>query len=61
MPDYRLERMTLAGGIFQTLDIVADDDKHAVAEAVRLDHAPFVEIWSGARLVSRVAPGGVLY
>jgi hypothetical protein len=38
------------------VEIEVQDDAAAVDKAIKLDHAYVIEIWSGARLVSRVDP-----
>lgn len=56
MAEYRLYRMNSLNKIIDELTFHGDDDEQAIAEAVRVEHAEHIEIWSGARMVCRVAP-----
>lgn len=59
MPQYRLYRLNDQDKIIDAITIEEDDDDAAIAAALRIDHAPFIEIWCGANMVTRVAPGDV--
>jgi hypothetical protein len=59
MPDYRLYRLRTDNSIIEPIDIHVPDDETAISEAIRIDHAAYIEIWCGARMVSRVAPKAV--
>jgi hypothetical protein len=57
MPEYRLYRLNEVGRLMgPSIEIDAPDDAAAIAKAVEIDHAYIIEVWSGARLVSRVDP-----
>jgi hypothetical protein len=56
VPEYRLYRLRADDSIIEPINLVVPDDDAAIAEAIRIDHAAYIEIWSGTRLVSRVAP-----
>lgn len=57
MPEYRLYRLHVDDSVFDRVDYIGPDDAAAIAEAIRIDHAEYVEIWNGVRKVTRVAPG----
>jgi hypothetical protein len=57
MPDYRLYLLTATDMIAgRPIDIAANNDDDAVAQATRIGHAAVIEIWQEARLISRVHP-----
>lgn len=56
MPYFRLYRIGRDGRILDAITIEAQDETAAVSAAIAYDHAPWVEIWSGHRLVARVDP-----
>jgi hypothetical protein len=56
MPNYRLYRLDTNDRIMDALEFEGPNDDAAVAEAVRVDHAAVIEIWSGARKVGSVDP-----
>jgi hypothetical protein len=56
MPFYRLYRLDAVDHIKSVEQFRGKDDEAAIAEAVRLDHAAVIEIWTGKRKVARVDP-----
>lgn len=56
MAHYRLYRLGSDDSIFEGDDLDASDDAAAIAEAVLIHYAAYIEIWCGTRMVSRVAP-----
>jgi hypothetical protein len=57
MSEYRLYRLRDDNSIIEAINIVVPDDRAAIEKAIEIDHAAYVEIWCGSRIVSRVAPG----
>ena len=58
MTDYRLYLLTRSDRIDRHIALVCDDDEHAIAEmSLHIVAAEGAELWRGARLVRRVAPG----
>ena len=56
MPLYRLYRLNEDNRILDRVDLDTLNDGAAISEAIRLDHAAYIEIWNDSRMVSRVAP-----
>jgi hypothetical protein len=57
MPEYRLYRLKENGRLLgPSIEIDVPDDAAAIAKAIEIDHAYIIEVWCGARLVSRVDP-----
>jgi len=57
MTEYRLFRLDATSRIMgPAIELDLPDDDAAIAKAVEIDHAHTIEIWSRARLVSRVNP-----
>jgi hypothetical protein len=57
MSEYRLYRLNEVSRLLgPAIEIDVPDDAAAIARAVEIDHAYIIEVWSGARLVSRVDP-----
>jgi hypothetical protein len=56
MPEFRLYRLRADNSVIDRVDFIGPDDAAATAEAIRIDHAEYIEIWNGSRMVSRVAP-----
>ena len=56
MPGYRYCFLNAAGEVHSGLDVECDNDDHALAGAVELEHAHGMEIWQGDRLVGTVPP-----
>ncbi|MDO7843574.1 hypothetical protein [Sphingomonas immobilis] len=59
MPDYRLRRLRGDGVPFDGIAFTSASDKATIAEAIRIDHADYVEVWRDDRIVSRVAPAKI--
>lgn len=57
MPLYRRYRLNEDNRIHDRVDLDTPNDEAAISEAIRLDHAAYIEIWNDSRMVSRVAPG----
>jgi hypothetical protein len=57
MPAYRLQRLDDHYRLIEETDVSATDDQDAIAQAIALDDACFVDIWRGEEMVSRVCPG----
>ena len=58
MTDYRLYLLTNRDRIDRHIALACDDDEHAIAEmSLHIAAAEGAELWRGARLVRRVAPG----
>ena len=57
VPLYRLYRLSDDNRIRDRVDLDAPNDENAIKEAIRIDHAAYIEIWCDSRMVSRVAPG----
>ncbi|MDO7841798.1 hypothetical protein [Sphingomonas immobilis] len=56
MPIYRFCRIDDRNREIESFVVEAIDDDGAIAEAIRLDHAHFIDIWLGTRMISRVCP-----
>ena len=56
MREYRLYRLREDKSVIDRIDFIGPDDAAAATEAIRIDHANFIEIWNGSQLVTRVAP-----
>jgi hypothetical protein len=57
--DYQLYRVNDYDKVIDRINITAEDDNAAIAEAIRIDHGAHIEIWSGQLMVSRVAAKGM--
>jgi hypothetical protein len=53
---YRLYFQNAAGHFMRAKDVEADDDTAARDAARQLDHAHWIEIWTGTRMAGIVAP-----
>jgi hypothetical protein len=56
MHHFRLYFLDSHGRILRAEDYCGDDDASALAEAVRRDHADYIEIWQGTRKAGSVDP-----
>ena len=58
MPDYKLYRMGDDGHIKARVDIEARDDLDALEQAQKICGPDEIEVWEGARFITRVTADG---